>query len=517
MGACPRCASGARSATSSTICRTVDSSGRSARRVRSRRRRRTARARRRGPLGRRRAGVRARRRTGPGGRSAAPGSALRRDAAPGHGSGPPGGLAARGVGAAADSRGGDPRALHPLVPSPARRLAAASTGCWAPRSTRRAPGSSASRSTSPTASSPSSPGAAASAHADLRRRPHRARRVRHAAVHALRPRGRPAGADRTGGGRHGHGAARRPRPRGRRLMLARTYPAARGAAEQPLAPYASARLAIATGLPSVRATARLGARPRPGRLPVVLFSPGFGTPRVLDAGARRRPGEPRRSVIAVDHTGEAPVEFPDGSVALLDDSVALPGAPSGSAERVIAAAAATRLADMRLILHRLAGLPSGPRADVRRVAAVGHSLGRRRRRRSCGPSPESAPASTWTDRSSAPPSGAALDRPFLAMSGWRGLDPCLRHLLAHVARPAARAPVRGPRAPVVRAIFRPSRRPRSAAGGRRPRGTSHPSARTCAAFLDRFVRGRRRPCWHGAPTARAGARGLPASSCCAGP
>src|SRR3954470_1801273 len=55
---------------------------------------------------------------------------------------------------------------------------------------------------------------------------------------------------------------------GRRIMLTRTYPAARGAAQQPLAPYASARLAIATALPSVRAIARLDAAPRPGRLPV---------------------------------------------------------------------------------------------------------------------------------------------------------------------------------------------------------------------------------------------------------
>ena len=301
---------------------------------------------------------------------------------------------------------------------------------------------------------------------------------------------------------------------GRRLMLTRTYPAAPGAAEQPLAPYASARLAIATGLPSVRATARLGARPRPGRLPVVLFSPGFGTPRVLYQALAEDLASHGYLVIAVDHTGEAPVELPDGSVALPDDRIALPGGRSGSAERLIAAAAATRLADMRLILHRVAGLPSGPRADVRRVAAVGHSLGGSTAAALLRVEPGVRAGVDMDGSIIGPAERRGVDRPFLVMSGWRGLDPSLRHFLAHS---------RGPRLALRFAGLEhlsfsdlPAIAP-AAVGGRRA-----PSARDIApqrtylrAFLDRFVRGRAAALLDGA-SPRAPVHVAYRRECCAG-
>ena len=115
---------------------------------------------------------------------------------------------------------------------------------------------------------------------------------------------------------------------GRRLMLTRWYPAAAGAARRPLAPYASPRLAAALGLPAVRAHARDRARPRRGRLPVVLFSPGLGTPRVIYQALAEDLASHGYLVIAVDHTGEAPVEFPDGRFALPD-----PPAPASDRRR----------------------------------------------------------------------------------------------------------------------------------------------------------------------------------------
>jgi predicted dienelactone hydrolase len=70
-------------------------------------------------------------------------------------------------------------------------------------------------------------------------------------------------------------------------------------------------------------------------------------------------------VLAVDHTGEAPVEFPHGRIRL----------GSAPPRHPITAASSTRLADMRLLLRRLNTMGAGPRADRWRIAAIGHSLG----------------------------------------------------------------------------------------------------------------------------------------------
>jgi hypothetical protein len=161
--------------------------------------------------------------------------------------------------------------------------------------------------------------------------------------------------------------------------------------------------------------------PRPGRLPTVLFSPGFGTPRVIYQALAEDLASHGYLVVAVDHTGEAPVELPGGR---LD----LPGAPP---RHPIAAATTTRLADMRLVLRRLNTMAGGPRADRRRVAAIGHSLG----------------GSTAAALMRAEPSiragvdmdgsifGAArkhgVPRAFLVMLGGRKPDATVRGLLSH--------------------------------------------------------------------------------------
>src|SRR4051794_39536449 len=101
--------------------------------------------------------------------------------------------------------------------------------------------------------------------------------------------------------------------RGRRLLLTRWYPAASGARRWPRAAYTSP-LRVALGLPSARVHARRGARARVARLPVVLFSPGAGTARDLYQGLAEDLASHGYLVVAVDHTGETPVQFPDGHV-----------------------------------------------------------------------------------------------------------------------------------------------------------------------------------------------------------
>jgi dienelactone hydrolase len=207
----------------------------------------------------------------------------------------------------------------------------------------------------------------------------------------------------------------------RRLMLTRWYPAATGARERPLAAYASPRLTATLALPTVRVHARHGARARSGRLPVVLFSPGFGGSRILYQALAEDLASHGYLVLAVDHTGEAPVEFPDGRIGL-------PSAPSGRPERMIATAAATRLADMRLVLRRLTTMTTGPRADRRRVAAIGHSLGGSTAAALMRAEP-AVRAGVDMDGSIFGTARRGVPRAFLVMTGGGGPDPSIRGLL----------------------------------------------------------------------------------------
>jgi hypothetical protein len=102
---------------------------------------------------------------------------------------------------------------------------------------------------------------------------------------------------------------------GRRLMITRWYPATPAARSLPLASYASTRLRIVLGLPQVRVHAHSGARALPGRLPVVLFSPGGNTSRVEYQALAEDLASHGYLVVALDH-GEAPVEFPHGRIEL---------------------------------------------------------------------------------------------------------------------------------------------------------------------------------------------------------
>jgi dienelactone hydrolase len=215
---------------------------------------------------------------------------------------------------------------------------------------------------------------------------------------------------------------------GRRLMVTRWYPAtsARG---RPLAVYAGPRLTATLGLPPVRVHARDRAPARRSRLPVVLFSPGRGAPRILYQALAEDLASHGYLVIGVDHTGEAPVEFPNGDIQL-------PSTDRSS----LAALSADRLTDLRLILHRLvlhraSGTRNEPRPDPGRIAVVGHSLGgsaaaavmRAERRVDVGVDIDGSILGSARR--------GGVTRPFMIMTARRGLDATMRAMLRHSSGP----------------------------------------------------------------------------------
>jgi predicted dienelactone hydrolase len=265
----------------------------------------------------------------------------------------------------------------------------------------------------------------------------------------------------------------------RRLMLTRWYPAAPHARRTPLASYASPRLTAVLGLPAVHVHAHRGARARPGRLPVVLFSPGLGEPRVHYQAIAEDLASHGYLVIGVDHTGEAPVEFPDGRIELQSD-------------HPLAELAATRLADMRLVLRRLNTMAAGPRGDRRRVAAIGHSFG--------GSTAAALMRADPTVRAGVDLDGAifgparwrGVPRPFLVMSASGRLlsFPAMHRFLAHPG---------GPRLALTFAGFEhmsfsdwPVTQPANIGARRTPTARDVAVQRVyLRAFLDRYVLGRR--------------------------
>jgi hypothetical protein len=78
------------------------------------------------------------------------------------------------------------------------------------------------------------------------------------------------------------------------------------------------------------------------RLPVVLYSPGFGVSRPLYSGLAADLASHGYLVAVLDHPGEdQPVEFPDGSI--------VPPVPVDS-EEALAALVPVRMADIRAAL-----------------------------------------------------------------------------------------------------------------------------------------------------------------------
>jgi dienelactone hydrolase len=171
--------------------------------------------------------------------------------------------------------------------------------------------------------------------------------------------------------------------RDRELMTTITYPARR-VDRFPLGRWFSAAVAadleagstqppfnLAPGsvdLAGARAHAHLGApvaRPSGGPgagWPVVVFSPGFNTPREQNTALIEDLASRGYVVVSVDHTFEAPVEFPGGRVVQ-------PAPEIGSDDSVLRRAIDARVADTRFVLDELAELDRGrnPDAEHRRL------------------------------------------------------------------------------------------------------------------------------------------------------
>ncbi|MFB6892371.1 alpha/beta hydrolase family protein [Kitasatospora sp. NPDC056327] len=161
----------------------------------------------------------------------------------------------------------------------------------------------------------------------------------------------------------------------RELMVTFWYPAVR--AHGPRPPYLSPELSeifYRTTEPStVRVNAVTGARPAPGRHPLVLLSPGYGMSRTSLTALGEELAARGYAVAAVDHTHETWVQFPDGRVegCLSCGHENEPDFGERSSR--------IRAADLRFVLDRITAPGGGPvrglTVDASRVAAAGHSLG----------------------------------------------------------------------------------------------------------------------------------------------
>jgi predicted dienelactone hydrolase len=172
---------------------------------------------------------------------------------------------------------------------------------------------------------------------------------------------------------------------GRRIPVQLWYPADRRSARKSsparyALPVTSATIAELLAVP-VQDVAAIGTNAFAGpelartgrRLPVVLFSPGFGVSRPLYSGLAADLASHGYLVAVLDHPGEdQPVEFPDGSI--------VPPVPVDS-EEAYAALLPVRIADTRAALGLLARLDAEPGTrmhkalDLGRVALAGHSFG----------------------------------------------------------------------------------------------------------------------------------------------
>ncbi|TDD60314.1 alpha/beta hydrolase [Kribbella antibiotica] len=116
--------------------------------------------------------------------------------------------------------------------------------------------------------------------------------------------------------------------------------------------------------------ARLNAAVRGRNHPVILYSPGFGTSRTFGTHQIEDLASRGYIVVAIDHTGEAPVEFPGGRI----ERATIPPSDETAVYRQ---AIQTRVADLRFVLDELARSRSGlaKTMDLSRVGVLGFSAG----------------------------------------------------------------------------------------------------------------------------------------------
>ncbi|PRW62949.1 alpha/beta hydrolase family protein [Actinopolyspora mortivallis] len=176
----------------------------------------------------------------------------------------------------------------------------------------------------------------------------------------------------------------RPRSGNRRLMVSVWYPALpwEGTSAPYVSPAVSELVAEMAELPvppkalsRVHTNSGPEAAPRPGPWPLVVLSPGFGNPRAAVTGTAEELASHGTVVAGVDHTYEAPVEFPDGRVTECAKPVPCEFDEHEELQRVVL----SRVADFRLVLESLVGPGaawSGAHVvDGSAIAAVGHSIG----------------------------------------------------------------------------------------------------------------------------------------------
>ncbi|ACU70372.1 Platelet-activating factor acetylhydrolase plasma/intracellular isoform II [Catenulispora acidiphila DSM 44928] len=117
----------------------------------------------------------------------------------------------------------------------------------------------------------------------------------------------------------------------------------------------------------------------PGRFPVVLYSPGAGDSRNWNVSQAENLASHGYVVVTIDHTGEAPVQFPDGHV-VGNDAVLAAFAQAyqdGTTAAFFTKLMGARVADTELVLNRLSSLPhrltGGMNLDD--IGMFGHSAG----------------------------------------------------------------------------------------------------------------------------------------------
>jgi dienelactone hydrolase len=159
----------------------------------------------------------------------------------------------------------------------------------------------------------------------------------------------------------------------RRLVLRIFYPAAAPGpapasvlddAERPA--FAAAAGVPPDALAGLGGPATTGARPAPGRHPVLLLSHGLGSSTALLTADATDLASHGYVVVGIEHPGDAlPVDVGAGRIV----------APDPRGLKIVNLVFRTRVADVRFVLGRLATLRGAGRLDLSRVGGFGHSLG----------------------------------------------------------------------------------------------------------------------------------------------
>ncbi len=171
----------------------------------------------------------------------------------------------------------------------------------------------------------------------------------------------------------------------RELMVTLTYPAARSASGRPAAYTTPAEAPVLLkelgvdparvgDVDATRTHARTGARPAPGKHPLIVLSPGFGAPRYSLTTLAEELASRGYVVASLDHAYESlGTSFPGGRLLTCVACTAMENGAPGS--RVTEA----RAADVSYLLDRLTGPhPVWRHAgsiDEGRIGMAGHSIG----------------------------------------------------------------------------------------------------------------------------------------------